>query len=271
MLTPRQRDDFAEQGYVRIPAAFSRTQAAAMEDRLWTFMAERHGVRREAPETWSAIFGTGLQDLKDDAVFEPIGGPATTGALDDLLGTAGWERPRQWGQFLVTFPAGTGGPDPLTKATWHSDFDLAASPDRLSGVMVFSFLSNVPSHSGGTAVLAGSHRVVQRFVAAQPRHLLEPMKRGRKALLQSDPWLAELAAATGPDWFERQLGGEGTLDGIRVRVEELTGTPGDVVVGHPWLLHAPAPNRATKPRLMRLQRVHAAKRVTAGADRPFGT
>lgn len=40
------------------------------------------------------------------------------------------------------------------------------------------------------------------------------------------------------------------IDGVTVRVVELTGEPGDVVFMHPHLFHAPAPNRAEEPRLM---------------------
>ena len=68
------------------------------------------------------------------------------------------------------------------------------------------------------------------------------MKRVRKAYMKSDPWLEALGKARGADWLERRLGSEATIDGIRVRVDELTGAAGDVIIGHPWLLHAPAPN-----------------------------
>ena len=43
-----------------------------------------------------------------------------------------------------------------------------------------------------------------------------------------------------------------------MRVVELTGEAGDVVIGHPWLLHAGAPNCGAAPRLMRVQRVRLA-------------
>ena len=237
--------------------AFSSTAAAAMEARLWTALGEWQGIRRDAPETWPAVFVAGLQDLKTDPVFEPIGGPITVDALDHLLGTGRWKRPHQWGQFLLTFPPHPGEPDPLAQATWHTDFPFVTSHDRLAGAMVFSFLSEVSSLSGGTALLAGSHRVVQRYVTAQPRETLVPMKRGRQALLRSQPRLAELAALTGPDWLKKHLGRNLEIDGLTVRVGELTGAAGDIVIGHPWLLHAPAPNRTSRPRLMRVKRIHA--------------
>ena len=42
-----------------------------------------------------------------------------------------------------------------------------------------------------------------------------------------------------------------------VRISELTGDPGDIVIGHPWLLHSAAANCGTQPRFMFLQRIKA--------------
>ena len=257
MLTSVQHDTFDKQGFVYLRGAFSATAAAAMEDRLWAELATLQGARRELPETWPAVFATGLQSLKADPVFKPIGSSVTVGALDDILGAGGWQRPQHWGQCLASFPPRPGQPDPLTKAIWHTDFSFVNSDDRLAGAVVFGFLSEVSSRSGGTAVLEGSHRVVQRYVATQPRETLMPMKRGRKALLGSHPCLAELAALAGPNWLASHLGRELEVDGLTVRVGELTGAAGDLVIGHPWLLHAPAPNRTSRPRLMSVKRILA--------------
>lgn len=184
--------------------------------------------------------------------------PQQRDAFDELLGPGAWVRPHQWGQFLVTFPPRDAETALPHAALWHADFDFLSPPDQLAGALVFSFLSEVPSHSGGTAILVGSHRLMARFITGQPRDALAPMKRARKAFMKSHAWLQTLGAAKGPDWLERQLGLEEEIGGIQVRVDELTGAPGDIVIGHPWLLHAPAPNRAPRPRFMRVQRIHRA-------------
>ena len=59
-----------------------------------------------------------------------------------------------------------------------------------------------------------------------------------------------------PDRAARFMGSEHDADGIGVRVVELTGRPGDVVITHPWTLHHAAPNRASYPRLMRSKAIH---------------
>jgi hypothetical protein len=46
------------------------------------------------------------------------------------------------------------------------------------------------------------------------------------------------------------------IDDVEVRVAEVTGRAGDVVVCHPWALHNGTPNTADRPRLMRACRVY---------------
>ncbi len=227
-----------------------------MEDRLWDVLGDRYGARRDAPESWQLGWATGLQDMKTDPVFDPIGGVATIGAIDDLLGVGRWQRPGHWGQMLVSFPPPEGQRVPA-KSLWHMDFAYDTPPDQLSGVLVFSFISTVSEESGGTAVISGSHRLVREFVKTQRPEVLAKMKTARKALLRSAPWLVELNSGDeDPDWLARLVGSEHVLAGIPLRIEALGGAPGDVVITHPWLLHSPAPNRGAWPRLMRVQRIH---------------
>jgi ectoine hydroxylase-related dioxygenase (phytanoyl-CoA dioxygenase family) len=46
---------------------------------------------------------------------------------------------------------------------------------------------------------------------------------------------------------------ETVLDGVPLRVVELTGEPGDMVFCHPVMLHCAAPNRGKWPRFMRIK------------------
>ena len=255
MLTPRQREHFAERGFVRLPGVFSRDAAAAMERRVWEWLERHHGVRRDDPASWSLAQPTGLQPLKRQAVFDPNGGALLLEALDELLGAGCWKRPREWGGFLVSFPSAG---ETRARAPWHTDFDYRGPGDRVFGALVFSYLCDVPAGAGGTLVVAGSPRVIRRFVEGRPRASLAPMKTVRLALMHSDPWLAALAAeesAAGIDLAP--LRGERSVAGVPVEIVELSGEAGDVVIGHPWLLHRGAPNRGERPRFMRVQRVLA--------------
>ena len=111
--------------------------------------------------------------------------------IDNLLGKGRWKKPKNWGQFLISSPTRQAWTVPTG---WHTDFGFLSPADSVFGVLVFSFLADVAPRSGGTAVLAGSHRLIRRFVETQFREFLSKMKRVRKAFLRSDPWLLALAS-----------------------------------------------------------------------------
>ena len=102
-------------------------------------------------------------------------------------------------------------------------------------------------------VVSGSHRVVERFVATAPADVRADYRTCRLQFMQHDPWFRALARTDDPDPDRRArfMGSDHDADGIPVRVVELTGRPGDVVLTHPWTLHHAAPNTASYPRMMR--------------------
>jgi hypothetical protein len=260
-----QRASFEELGFVRVAGAFSRADAAAMEQRVWSWLERKYGVVRSDPSTWLVPSPTGLQGLKAQAVFDAIGSDTLCAALDDLIGAGRWQRPRDWGGFLVNFP--TGSDWKLPSRVWHTDFDFRGPPTPLVGALALSFLSDVPAGAGGTLAVAGSHRLIADFVAARPSAGREKMKVTRTALMASDPWLRELGGADdAPGRTERFMGRDTLVRGIPVRVVELSGEAGDVVITHPWLLHAGAPNCGAAPRLMRVQRVRLAASAVSVAS-----
>jgi hypothetical protein len=256
MPTADQRAEFEEKGFVRIPGAFSREEAAAMEERVWAWLERKYALSRSDPGTWRPGQVTGMQSLKRQAVFDAIGSAATCAALDALLGPGGWKRPRDWGGFLVNFPSA--GPWNVPSRVWHTDFGFQGPLDRPFGALVFSFLSDVPPGAGGTVVVEGSHRVIRQFLAEHPRAPQSAMKNVRLALVRSHPWLTALTSEPeDPARVERLMCEGAIVAGVPVRVIELAGAAGDLVIGHNWLLHAGAPNCGSQPRIMRVQRVAA--------------
>jgi hypothetical protein len=164
-------------------------------------------------------------------------------ALDDLLGAAGWRRPSTWGLPLVTL-AVPGAQWTVPSTGWHVD---SHGPGHdLPGVTVFVFLAPVAERGGGTVVLGGSHRLFNRHIATTGTWRPAEVK---AALASRHQWLHDL-------WSGDRAGaaiavGDGAmLDGVDVRLRELTGRPGDVILMHPRTLHAPAPNGRPVPRLM---------------------
>lgn len=49
------------------------------------------------------------------------------------------------------------------------------------------------------------------------------------------------------------MDGETIVEGVPLRVVELTGEPGDMVFCHPVMVHCRAPNRGVRPRFMRIK------------------
>jgi hypothetical protein len=98
MLSPQQRDEFDRRGLLRLPGATPLADAITMCDRVWEFMAARHGIRRDRPQTWTVEVPRQFQALTRAKVFEPMGNEVVCGALDDLLGVGRWQRPPHgWG------------------------------------------------------------------------------------------------------------------------------------------------------------------------------
>lgn len=109
---------------------------------------------------------------------------------------------------------------------------------------------------GGTLVIAGSHRLT---TPAGPQADNAPVRSGEvKAHLRTlRPWLNDLWNPGGDtERIYRYLAAGAVINGVHVRVEELTGEPGDAVIMHPRLLHVMAPNGLQTPRMMLLQFLH---------------
>ena len=70
----------------------------------------------------------------------------------------------------------------------------------------------------------------------------------------ANQWLRGLWTTGGRANNQRRYLDEATvIDGVPVRVMELTASPGDVVIMSTHTLHAPAPNTQERPRMMLVQ------------------
>lgn len=165
-----------------------------------------------------------------------------------------WTAPKHWGQALVTFPSVTEWSVPTRG--WHLDYPYWFPRDAVWGANLFLFVADVAPRGGGTLVIKSSHRVIARFVASVDG---VTTKKQRVLRLQFDAhheWLRDLTQEPGGDRIQRFMSMDTDVDGIAVRVVELTGQAGDAVLCHPWMVHTGSPNTLNKPRLMRACRVH---------------
>ncbi|HEY3558501.1 phytanoyl-CoA dioxygenase family protein [Kribbella sp. NPDC051137] len=245
MLTTEELEIFERDGIVKIPSAFSADEAAGMRDVLWRELSERHGMERDDPTTWTVLRPTGLKTTKFDRRAHAILGPRVRSALDGLLGE--WLEPKHQGQVLVTMPEGV--PWAVPHRQWHTDVGFE---EPLHAVKIWAFYDSVGPGGGGTPQVAGSHRVFERFLTTTGER---EFKAVRDQLLRSDPWFRNLTSEQRTvDPMEPV-----DLDGLPVRVVELTGQAGDVYLTHPWILHSIAPNAADIPRMMRSRFIYQAR------------
>jgi hypothetical protein len=219
---------FDESGIAYLRGAVDVT---GIEDAIWEF----YGLPRDDPTAWPAGFESKLQRLRKSGIFKPFGNDAVNAAIGQVLG-AGWYELDAWGAPLISFPVP--GPWQLPKKLWHSDHRAQGSPERVEILRIFGFVSEVAPQGGGTLVIEGSHELIRRRVAAAPGNDAGSSAQVKKQLFREHPWFAA------PDFA-------GTvIDGVRVRVRELTGQPGDVVLMLPWTLHNISMNCSDRPRFM---------------------
>jgi hypothetical protein len=264
VLTEEQLADFGRDGFVRVPGAFTRDEAGAMEGLVWRHL-ETRDMRRDDPTTWHTGSIHHLQGLRGDPVFAPILGPTTCEAIDDVLGAGRWKRPGNAGQFLVTFPSPRATWHVPT-GIWHSDASYLDPLTPPAGVWVFSFLNRVGPGAGGTLIIGGSPAIIARWAATRPTIGAEKSKTTRLAFYRSHPWLADLVTAGDEPARTDRLLAPTDVDGLPVRVVELTGEPGDIVLAHPLIAHCVAPACGAQPRMMRIARPRVVDNLAAPAQ-----
>ncbi len=262
MLTDQQRDEFDRYGIVRMPGAVSKAAADEMLATVWDALRDRYHLHRGAPETWpepQSRSGGGLQQIggahrylgthhiPKSVTFEQVGNAAVCGAVDDLLGRGNWTRPERWGSLLVTFPESTERWE-VPYSNWHLDFPASQSSSGPAGVRIFTCLAKLPESGGGTVFVAGSHRLVEK--AARAGEILRSAD-ARMRLIRAYPWVKALCSRDEKTDRVRRFMREGTrIDGVEMRVVEMIGEPGDVLLVHPMMLHAPALNCSSMPRFV---------------------
>ena len=219
-----------------------------MREAVWRHAERQARLRPGDPASWPGSPVLNWQGLKRDPAFRrAVDNQPVSDALDAIFGAGGWQRPRFGAQIL--FSLFERGPWVLPDG-WHMDggFEHATWPVR--SVKLFAFFGEVGPQGGGTMLLPGTHRLVDRY---REGLLTSRRRQGELAALHvvTTRGLARLLdGADLPDHGRPLVGAASEIHGVLVQVVELTGSPGDVVVTHPHVFHARSPNTDTVPRLM---------------------
>jgi len=103
-LTSSDIQRFERDGYVVVRQAFSRADGLAMERQWWRELDDTHGICPDDRSSWRQIAGD-LKAAKRDPIQARILTERVRGVFDDLLGTAAWSPPRDWGVLWSPFPS----------------------------------------------------------------------------------------------------------------------------------------------------------------------
>lgn len=147
-------------------------------------------------------------------------------------------------QILFTRPNATTWSVPAS--IWHLDTPRIPSNKR-PGVQMFTFLNSVEPQGGGTLVVAGSHRLLNE-------HQFIRSKDVKKRLAQK-PFFCDLLSKKFAD-RDNLMSRMDSVEGIPVRVVEMTGQPGDVYLTDLRMLHTLSDNVLQVPRVMATQRFY---------------
>jgi hypothetical protein len=267
-LTFSDIQHFERDGYLVVRQAFSPADGLAMERQWWRELEDTHGIRPGDRSSWRQLPGD-LKAAKRDPLQAKILTGRVRGVFDDLLGRGAWSPPRDWGRPLVTFPEP--GTWDVPARLWHWDNPCELHLDHPNALFVVSFIGPVAPRGGGTLILSGSPRLLiqqERRMPADQRHGSVAALRAR--FHRSHPWLMALTGqAPSPSHrISAFMDTETTVEGVPLRVVQLTGEPGDMVFCHPLMVHCAGPNRGTRPRFMRIKTQVLTREGRELRDRP---
>ena len=219
-LTESDVTHFVERGHIVLRNCFPRELAEEWTD----FAYKRLGYAPNDPSTW-AVPRIHLPSMNRAPIQEIA--PRAWEAICDLLG--GEDRlansAPSWGDgFIINFALGaaeTWQPPETRQIGWHKDGDFFRhfldSPEQ--GLLTIVVWSDIYPKSGGTFVACDSVQHVAQHLYAHP-----------EGLLPGD--------------------GFGTLVGKCKDFVEITGNAGDVVLLHPFILHAASQNPSGRARFI---------------------
>ncbi|KAL4144982.1 hypothetical protein PRNP1_012656 [Phytophthora ramorum] len=207
---------FVRDGFVLLPNAFASSTAAKCRELIWQRLA-LDGITKD-PTTWVERHGIPeLYTAEDDPVWGQVVTPRLKRAMDQICGKNRYED-FGLGWWMITFPD-QAEPPWGAAGKWHVDgasYQHHVDSEE-SGLLLIFLFSDIGPGEGGTAVSVGSHKWIARLLERnEPRG----MKGG--------------AVSYQARQFERR------------EVVEVNGNAGDVMLVHPFLLHARSKNLGLK-------------------------
>jgi Phytanoyl-CoA dioxygenase (PhyH) len=240
-------EHFRVHGWLRVPKAFDCDAAATMREVVWDGLADV-GVSRDAPTTWTIERPGKLQKLKDHPAFTAVGSARLLTAIDAILESRAYEKPKRWGAIFLAFP--TKDEWGVPASGWHVDAKYTSQLWPPNGVQTHALFGDIAPRSGATQILSGSHRLIHQWFKDHPPPAGAHSADMRKSL-QTHPYVRDLHTEGDREArIERFMNRVEDVDGIPLQVVENIGAAGDVILLHPLTLHVAAPNNGGAPRFL---------------------
>lgn len=243
-MTSSELAQFDTFGLVKKERVFDPNLAMEISAELWRRFA-KWDIRRGEPTSWqchddktihkvmkATRHVRGLHAIYTDSSVSIASALTRSNELDKT-------RPL----LLLTFSGCHGyiADERVPSSMWHLDVPVLPGAGAV-GVIALGFINEVRACGGGTMVLAGSHRLLETES--------EPIKsKHAKRRLRKYAFIRELMDK-GAVNRERLLSETACVNGIELKVVELTGSPGDIFFVNPSLLHTITKNHLEEPRMM---------------------
>jgi ectoine hydroxylase-related dioxygenase (phytanoyl-CoA dioxygenase family) len=166
-------------------------------------------------------------------------------AIDAVLETQAYEKPKRWGAIFVAFPSQEEWGVPASG--WHIDANYTSQLRPPKGVQIHALFGDIAPRSGATQILSGSHRLIHKWFQDSPP---PPATRSAemRRILRAHPYIRDLHTAGDRDArVGRFMNQVEEVEGIPLQVVENLGAAGDVILLHPLTLHVAAPNNGVAP------------------------
>jgi ectoine hydroxylase-related dioxygenase (phytanoyl-CoA dioxygenase family) len=240
-------EHFSVYGWMRVRAAFTANEAAAMRAAIWRALALA-GITDRGPSTWTVERPGHLQGTRSDPSFRAVGSARLIKAIDEALEGQAFEMPKNWGSPFLAFPSTEAWNVP--SSGWHIDANYLSALSPPEGVRIHALFGDVVPRAGSTLMVSGSHRLVHKYFVDNPPPAGARGTEYRRRL-QKHPYIRDLhteggAGARAARFMERPE----EHDGIRLQVVEIIGMAGDVLLLHPLLLHVASANNGDQPRFL---------------------
>lgn len=253
MLSEADIRQFNEQGFLVVRECVPEARARQASAAIWTDLMARYDVTEDS-NTWHGQYlnfaATALkgQDTMLSGTMRRV--------FDDLLGEGRWrsdQETRSRGTVFASLPRSAEDDAWALAGEWHWDHGEIRHLPSHTGVQASTLLTNMAHRGGGTLFVSGSHHAVARhFHRTRGRFSDNYSAKRMQSFFKTQEWFRDLDGGTVPKanrvatYMERTS----TVDGIALRVHEMTGKPGDAYFMHPLLVHAGPANGARTPRIM---------------------